>query len=199
MWKTFIYRFLGEDRGNALMETAAAIPILATILLGGFETVQFVMLSERLSRSSMTIADSISRYQGSANVSSDIVPSISAAGTIMSPFTFNGRGTVIASFIYNVSTTLSGPGRVYWQHKYPSTSTKMSRIANAGSLIPGTKLPSTTFLLPGQGMVVVEVFYDFDPIFNDVIFSPQELYYRTFAVPRKGICINTVPAASFNC
>ena len=57
-----ILKALGRDRRGALaVEAAMAVPVLAVLLLGGVEVTRFVLLNQKLERTSATVADLVSR------------------------------------------------------------------------------------------------------------------------------------------
>ena len=84
-----ILKALGRDRRGALaVEAAMAVPVLAVLLLGGVEVTRFVLLNQKLERTSATVADLVSR---SEKIYAAELPTVfAAAGFSFDPFDLAG-------------------------------------------------------------------------------------------------------------
>lgn len=176
MIRRFI-KALGLDRrGSLAVEAAMAVPVLAVLLLGGVEVTRFVLLNQKLERTSATVADLVSR---SEKIFAAELPTLFvAAGFTFDPFDLAGDGRVIVSSIYKTSGT---PPRVIWQRAFG---------AGGGTSAFGTQgvdaiLPDGLVVRDGENVIVSETFFDFVPLFaGDVVGLLEARRLSTFSVMR---------------
>src|SRR6185312_6144265 len=105
-----IWRFLREDRGAIAIEFGLVISILIVILMGCFEAGRYILLNQKLDRTSTSVADLIAQANGiTTGVLSD---TYAAAEEQTQPFDLTGHGRVIISSVYKPDT---GSAKVQWQ------------------------------------------------------------------------------------
>jgi len=167
-------------RGSLAVEAAMAVPVLAVLLLGGVEVTRFVLLNQKLERTSATVADLVSR---SEKLYTAELPSLFiAAGFTFDPFDLAGDGRLIVSSIYKSSGTLP---RVVWQRAFGSG----SGASTFGAQGADATLPDGFVVRDGENVIVSEAFFDFVPLFTgDMVgvLDPRTLYTYSVMRPRFG-------------
>ena len=173
-------RRLVRDRGGAVMiELAFAVPVLATLMLGGVEMARYVLLHQKLDRVASSIGDLVS--QAETISVTDLQNIFDAARFVANPFDLAAGGTVIVS---SISNPLGVPDtKVNWQQSGGGSIPATSKVGSAGA---AATLPAGFILADGQTIIVAEVFFDYTPwIFGGFTGSGQ-LYQRALLRPRYG-------------
>lgn len=165
-----------DRRGSILVETAMAVPVLALLLLGGVEITRFVLLNQKLERTSATMADLVSR---SVRVfAADLPDLFTAAGFTFEPFDLAGDGRVIVSSIYKTSGT---PPRIVWQRAYGAGSGASAFGVQGADAV----LPAGFEVRTGENVIVSEAFFDFVPLFaGDLVGILETRTLTTYSVMR---------------
>jgi Flp pilus assembly protein TadG len=159
-------RALGRDRrGTLAVEAAMAVPVLAVLLLGGIEITRFVLLNQKLERTSATVADLVSRSE--KLYAAELPTVFMAAGFTFDPFDLADDGRVIVSSIYKTSGT---PARVVWQRAYGAGSGSSTFGVQGANAV----LPAGFIVRDGENVIVSETFFDFVPLFTGDMFGVLE-------------------------
>jgi hypothetical protein len=153
--------------------------------MGCFEASRYILLNQKLDRTSSSVADLISQASGvTPSVLSD---TYAAADEQTEPFDLAGHGRVIISSVYKPDTN---PAKVHWQCKGGGSYTAAtSKIGDKGA---DATMPSTLSVDIGENIVVAEVFYDYKPFLFQGIFKPTVFRHATFMRPR-GALLTIVP------
>ncbi len=170
-------RRLGKDRGGgALIEFAAAIPVLALLLLGGVEFARFAIANQKMDRVSSLVGDYVSQanVMNAATMNDFFV----AAQELAAPFDFAGNGTVIVSTV----SQSGGPPEVLWQQTGGGGLAATSSVGSAGG--PAT-LPPAFPMDDNESVVVAEVYFNYDPLFMPALVPNPQVYFRSFYRPRR--------------
>ena len=181
---SMVRRFLREDRGAIAIEFGLVISTLIVILMGCFEASRYILLNQKLDRTSSSVADLIAQASGiTAGVLSD---TYAAADEQTQPFDLTGHGRVIITSVFNASGTVN----VVWQCKGGGSYTAAtSKIGTKGG--PAT-MPTNLPVSLNENVVVAEVFYDYKPFLFNGIFQPAVFRHTTFTRPRGSLLV-TVP------
>jgi Flp pilus assembly protein TadG len=174
-------RLARETRGTSTVELAFAAPILVAIALGGVEITRFVLLNQKIERTSATMADLVS--QSETLTEQNMNQLFEATTSVMTPFEMNSGGTVIVS---SVSNTGSG-AEIDWQRAY-GVAGNTSQIGMPGA---GAQLPAGFVLAENDSVIVAEVIYSFAPMFTANLIDPVDLYNLAVFRPRFG-ALNTI-------
>lgn len=176
-----IRRFLREDRGAIAIEFGLVISTLIVILMGCFEAGRYILLNQKLDRTSSSVADLISQANG---VTTSLLTDVYAAADEQTePFDLKGHGRVIISSIYKPSSEAT----VVWQCKGAGSYT--SATSNVGSKGATATMPTTLPVDVGENIVVAEVFYDYKPFLFQGIFQPAVFRHTTFMRPRGSLLV----------
>lgn len=175
-------RLAGDERGVAGIEMAIIAPVLILLLCCGGEIGSFIRSHYQASQMASTVADAVSRYE--AITASDISSIFSVSSEIMGAADFKASGYVILS---SVTRTSGGNPTVTWQCKGGAVENK-SRV---GVVTKTATLPGNLVLDATDNVVVAEVFYQYDPIFDDLPIEKQ-LYKTAVFRPRLG-SLTSVP------
>ena len=111
--RKLIRRCLAAERGIFALELAFVAPVLTGLILGGVEVTRYVLLNQKVERTSVTMGDLVSQAEilTEANISS----LFDASTGVMAPFSFENGGQVIVS---SISVTGGNPAVINWQRAY---------------------------------------------------------------------------------
>jgi Flp pilus assembly protein TadG len=180
-------RFIAGEQGVTAIEFALVLPVVLLILLGCFEVPRFVLIYQKIARTSAGVADLVA--QADEPITGNQMQDIFLAGkTMMQPFDVIANGKIIVSSINN----LDGNGvTLTWQKdnggnaKDPGTGTDVSsKVGNPGDTGSGVNLPAT--LVPGSNeeVLAAEVYFNYQPIFSSLIYEGSQLYMISYTRPR---------------
>lgn len=169
-------RLLRDRAGIMLAEVAMTLPIVAALALGTVEVTGYIILKQKLDRAAVTMADLVSREELVTNAF--LTTAFDAIAHVVSPYPMGPRGIVIVS---GVSRGAVGAARVDWQQAGAG-----AKVVTSGVGAPGTDavLPDGFIVRAGEGVIVVEVVYDFEPRWLPALFPPATLSQRALFRPR---------------
>src|SRR5262245_1827231 len=152
-------RFLRADHGAVAIEFGLVISTLIVILMGCFECGRYILLNQKLDRTSSSVADLIAQANGiTTSVLSD---TYAAADEQTQPFDLAAHGRVIITSIYKPASTAD----IVWQCKGGGSYT--AATSTIGSKGGTATLPTTLPVDVNENIVVAEVFYDYKPFLFD--------------------------------
>lgn len=182
------HRFAAEERGIAAVEFALVLPIFVLLLLGCFEVPRYVLVYQKITRTSSSVADLVA--QADEAITYGQLQDIFIAGAMsMQPYDVVTNGEIIVSSINNPG----GAGaKITWQRKKGSVTTT-SRIGNQGS-VPA--LPAGLTPASDKEVLVAEVFFNYTPIFSTLIYEGSELYSVSYSRPRNNNLMTPPPTTA---
>ncbi len=169
-------RFFSDERGNAMVEMAAVLPMMVMVFLGSLEFARYSMLVQKLDRAAVTLADLVSRDETTSTAELAMV--FDAVSQITLPFQLDANGVAIISGI----TGEDGTPRIQWQQSGAGGLVKGSNLGVQGGV---AQLPPDFTLANGEGTVAAEIFFQFTPMWFPDLVDPAELYFRAFFRPRR--------------
>ena len=178
-----------DRRGVVLLEVALMTPVLVVLLMGAYDYGRYVLVHQKIQRTSTTVADLVAREN--SLVVGDMAGILAASEHVMAPFTLSSNGTILVSII-----TDPGSGDlVHRQFSGGGTLSKTSRLGAAGST---PTLPSGLTVDPGDVVVATEVFFDFDALFLPNWSIGDSLYQATYFRPRGSAAnyLSALPAST---
>lgn len=179
--RAFWNAILGDRRGAAMAELAAAMPVLVLLLLGGVEVSRFALLNQKVDRLATTIGDLAA--QADTLTERDLDKLFMAAEHIAWPFPVKSRAVIIISSISIPSPPAAQVAKITWQYASTGGISATSRIGSVGS---NPTLPGEMKVTGANTLIVSEVYFDFVPMFVGQLMSPHRIYHRAFFRPRVG-------------
>lgn len=174
--RSFLRRLAQDRRGAVLVEFAFMMPIISALVLGGVEFARYAMISQKMDRVVGFVGDLVARADSLE--AADFQDYFAAAEQLASPFDIMGVGNIIISSV----TGESGGPEILWQQIGPGANSGKSKVGVAGA---AATLPTGFVLEEEENIVVVEVFYDFEPLFLPPAFvEAGRHYYRSVFRPR---------------
>lgn len=171
-------RLIVDRTGGILIEVAVAMPILVLITLGGIEVSRYVLLNQKLDRVAASTGDLVA--QAETISATDIDNLFEAAKFVIKPFTLTDQGVIIVS---SISTTGGQPPKINWQHTGGGTLVVPSAIGVPGG---NATLPPGFSVVPGDSVIVAEVYFDYVPWPVSGVTSNKRLYHLALFRPRFG-------------
>jgi Flp pilus assembly protein TadG len=199
-WKSIILnalpaplrRFAGDERGVTAIEFALVLPVVLLILLGCFEVPRFVLIYQKVARASAGVADLIA--QADEPLQRNQLDDIFKAGKVMmQPYDVIANGKIIVSSINNPNpsppSNCSGATgvKISWQKdnggqaKDPVGNPAGSRV---GAKCQTPVLPADLMPLANEEVLTAEVFFDYKPVFANLIYKGSQLYIASYTRPR---------------
>jgi Flp pilus assembly protein TadG len=174
--RRLVKRFRRHERGVAAIEFALIIPILVLLLLGCFEVPRYVLVWQRMARTSSGVADLLAQADEpmTGNQMDDIVQ---AAKVMMQPYDIIANGNIVVDSVNNPS---GGGAKVTWRKIYGSGGNqgKVGK-ANDTPVIPTNLMPAS-----GEEVLTSEVYFNYRPIFSTLIYNGSTLYMIAYTRPR---------------
>ena len=180
----YLRRLLTDRRGVFAVELALATPVLAGLTLGGVEITRFVLLNQKIERTSATMADLVS--QSEILTEQNIIKLFDATSQVMTPFDINTDGRLILS---SVSADGGGPPKINWQRAYGAPGS----ASHLGSVGATALLPAGFQVRDSESVIVAEVFYNYTPLFTSNLIAPVNLYNLAVYRPRFGSLTSIQP------
>lgn len=173
----FVRRLREDHRGAIAVELALFAPVLVMLVTSGVELNRYILLSQKIERASVTIADLTS--QAETLTEADLTSLFGVIGQVMKPYDLTGVGQVIVS---SVGAENGNAPIINWQRSFGLTTNSSAFGAQGG--VP--TLPVGFVLRDGESVIVAEVFYDYTPIIVSNIIDPVTLYNVSYFRPRYG-------------
>ncbi|QQR69587.1 MAG: pilus assembly protein [Alphaproteobacteria bacterium] len=174
--------FWKNQKGIAAVEFALVVPIVVTLMLGGFELARCLLLHQKIERTSYTIADIIA--QSDQVTSASLGQTLIAAPEIMDPFEFGAKGVVIITSVYRAQGQANATVR--WRYTGGGTLARTSKLGNINAT---AALPNGLTLNEKDNVIVAEVYYDYQTFFASDIITPGDIYKTAIFKPRLGALI----------
>ncbi|MGD1954320.1 MAG: TadE/TadG family type IV pilus assembly protein, partial [Sphingomonadales bacterium] len=161
-----------DQRGSVLLELAFAMPVMIMVVFGGVELTRFLINAQKINRVAMSTADLVS--QSREITEADVNNMFVASQAVMGNSTLTDQGNVIIS---SVTRTGDDPPKVKWQRDASGNHSGQSDIGTPNG---NANLPTDVVLDAGDGVSVVEVFYNHQPLLFDKVVGNQDIYQIAF-------------------
>ena len=168
-------RFRRDGRGGVMLEFAFAMPILVGLLMDEVEFARFALVNQKMERVTSFVGDFVARAE--ALDEADFDDYFAAADQLGRPFDLFDGGNIIVT---SVTGEAGGP-EVLWQQIGAGNVTEPSQVG-----VPGDPavLPLNVNVDEGEGLVVTEVYFDYEPFLLPLMIPAQRLYYQAVYRPR---------------
>lgn len=184
--KRLLARFRRGQGGLAAMELALFAPVLALLLLGGFDLARFINIRAGVDKVGFSVADVTSQYK--ELTASAMAQVFRITGASLTPYKSGVNGVTVLTSIYLNS---SGVPKVRWQCYSSATATWVSKIGAEGAT---ANVDKTLLADVNDNLMVSEVFFNFTPIFSTFFKSGFPIYTSSVYRPRLGT-LTTKPCA----
>jgi Flp pilus assembly protein TadG len=173
-------RFVEGEQGVTAIEFALVLPVVLLIMLGCFEVPRFVLIFQKIARTSSGVADLVA--QADEPLTMRQMADIYTAGKIMmQPNDVIANGRIYVSSINNPS---GGTGvTITWQTNNAGTVTTASKLGAEGTN-PTGKIPAALVPATNEEVLAAEVYFNYQPIFSTLIYQGSQLYMISFTRPR---------------
>lgn len=176
-----IRKFGKNERGVAAVEMALFAPVLALMLLGGFDVSRFVSIRNGVDKVGFSVADVTSQYQ---DLSPDAMKQIFlVTGASMTSYVSGQNGATVLTSIYK---TASGQPKVRWQCASSPTSGTFPYASKIGSEGGNATVDASLIADVNDNLMVAEVFYRFNPVFSTFFKGGFPIYTASIYRPRLG-------------
>lgn len=170
-----------DNSGMAVVEFALVLPFLVALYIGGFQLMDGMSASRKLTRATRTIADLASQYTSVSGADLDSI--ISSSAQVMYPFpTDPGTFRVSAIAIDN-----AGIAKITW-----------SRSGNGVALVQGTtvQVPTQFSSLKNTTLILSETTYSYVPFTTAGGIGTIPLKSQIFMLPRAS---SSIPCKDSSC
>jgi hypothetical protein len=171
-----IQRFIRNSHGGAMLEFAFAMPVMLGMLMGGFEFARFALVNQKMERVTTFVGDLVARAE--ALDEGDFDDYFAAAGQLGVPFDLFADGNIIVTSVTGEDT---GP-EVLWQQVGGGSVLQASQVGAPGD---SAVLPPSFNVDEGEGLVITEVYFDFQPVLLASLIPARRLYYQPVYRPRR--------------
>ncbi|NYT61731.1 pilus assembly protein [Alcaligenaceae bacterium] len=181
------------QRGVAGVEAAILLPVMIFLIFGCMEMYQYYRAAALMDRVAFTVANSVSMQQeladkGQCTKTDDICVYGLIAKDLFQPLDYANRGGLVISAY--AATEPAGKDPVSWKNQ--SEWSKPYHGVEAGDLDRTSRLTDKKIFPPavvGDTVIVVEVFYDYEPFvissrFWEALAGTSHMYSRFFFRPR---------------
>jgi Flp pilus assembly protein TadG len=172
-----IRRLAGDRRGSVSIEMAMLLPLLITLLGGAVETVNYVLLHQKMERTSATLSDLAA--QSTRMTEGQIRSLFLAVDRIMQPFDLAAAGTVI---ITSISARDGQPPTIDWQRSSGSPHNASAFGSQGGR----ATLPPGLTVRDGENVITCEAWFDYQPVLFAGLIAEGTLYRSAVFRPRFG-------------
>lgn len=165
-----------DRRGNFTIEFALALPLLLVLLLTGIEFTRYVLVNQKVERTSASLADLVA--QSTVMTEDGMDNLFEAAKYTMDPFDVAGQGRLIVTSV----AAAGGPARVKWQRAYGAEANSSAFGVQGAVAI----LPAGLVVRDGENVILCEAFFRYEPmIYQGIIHESTVRRYAAFR-PRYG-------------
>ncbi|SLN36428.1 TadE/TadG family type IV pilus assembly protein [Oceanibacterium hippocampi] len=173
----WLRRLRRSEKGTAAVEFALVAPVLAGLMLSGYEASRYIFLTQKLDRVSSTIADIAARGETLSNTEVDSI--FDAANHLASPYDFANSGRVILTAVRLDDE--DDPPVVTYQRTSAGSLSVSSRIGTQGG---DAVLPNGLVLDEGASAIFAEVFFAYEPFFGGDFVNAYTIYKVSMYRPR---------------
>lgn len=174
----FFVRWLRNCEGIAATEFSLLLPVLMTMLMGVFDMGYAILAAQKTIRASQVTADLVARHKSVSPT--DISEAVEAGRLALVPFDTGRYGYDVISLEFDENAQVELPA--LWRE----TGGNMSVSDGFASSLDGLGDA-------GDGLIVVRVRYEYEPVFSGYLFGTMTFDEVAFSRPRNG---SSIPPAS---
>lgn len=161
--------------GSFAVELAFALPLLAALFLIGIEFTRYMLINQKVERTTATIADLVAQSDGMSEL--EMAGLFMATEYVMAPFDLGSEGSVIVS---SISKEEGQQPRINWQ-RFHGGGSDASKFGNEGDI---PDLPDGLVVRDGESMIACEAYYVYEPAIIQEVLEPDTIYRWSVFRPR---------------
>jgi Flp pilus assembly protein TadG len=169
--------FGSDARASVSVELALTLPMLITLLGSGLEITNYVLVHQKVERTSATISDLVA--QSARMTESEMQSLFSATEYVMKPFDITTDGNVVVS---SISASGGNPPTISWQRSSGGGHND-SRFGIEGA---AANLPAGLTVRDGDNIIACEAYFHYRPMLFRGVVEETTLYRYAFFRPRFG-------------
>lgn len=210
--------FRRDERGVALIEFALVMPFLIVVLFGGIELTRYILITQKVAKAAFMMNNVVTQYLPATATAQDGEIDVTEMQYVflqldrmMEPFDVPERQVAIATSVVKTAPTtivvkwqIAGGGSLTSEVASAVNGAGPSNPGGADSAAPFSGAdPTLSTMTVDENMVVMEVFYRYEPILNfilepfDLELPARTLVQRAYFVPRKGALICLPPTYTY--
>jgi hypothetical protein len=147
------------------------------LLIGAIETVNYVLVQQKLDRTSATLSDLVS--QTTRMTEGQMTSLFAAVDEVMRPYDLRTEGRAVVS---SISARNGNPARIDWQ-RATGGGTHVSRYGAPGAT---AALPDGLAVRDGENVIACEAWFEYHPILFTGLIPEGTLYRSSVFRPRFG-------------
>ena len=173
--RTLLSRWKAEENALAAIEAAMIFPIMLVLLIGVFDAGNAILANQKTIRASQVVADLITREN--VVTDADINEAIEAGRLAFEPLDSSSYGVDIVSIRFDEDAN----SEIVWREtlNMPPVPDPLGDVAALEE--------------PDEGVVMVSVVYDFEPLFAGFVLTAFGMQEKAFSRGRSTPVITKVP------
>ncbi len=168
-------RWKNEENALAAIEAAMIFPIMLVLLVGVFDAGNAILADQKTIRASQVVADLVTRQ--SIVSASDISEAIEAGRLAFEPLDSSSYGVDIVSIRFDENAN----SEIVWRETF-----NMSPVADPLANVVALEQPD-------EGVVMVSVVYNYQPLFTGFVMSAFEIQETAFSRGRSSPVVTKEP------
>ncbi len=173
--RRLLSRYKSEENGLAAVEAAMIFPIMLVLLIGVFDAGNAILTNQKTIRASQVVADLITRQNIVSGA--DINEAVAAGRLAFEPLDDSSFGVDIVSIRFDEDAD----SEIVWRETI-----NMPPVPNALSRVEALENPN-------EGVVMVSVTYDYEPLFVGFVMDAFGMEEVAFSRGRSTPVITRVP------
>ncbi|MAR55661.1 MAG: hypothetical protein CMM93_00615 [Rickettsiales bacterium] len=215
--------FLRAENAASLIEFAITFPVLLLLFLGSVEISRYIIIQQKVEKSSYTIADLVTRYSAATSNpaksgeldQAEVDTVLATLDDLMDPFDAGENAVACISSVQRVDTLNPVP-TVRWQAAGGGTLSTQggqtissnvnnrslgsinSSVRNSASAFSGEIADAFAFagpMQPNENVIIVEVWYQFELLLGQTwfLFNDGIIKSNAFFAPRNNDVMRDLP------
>lgn len=184
-------RFRRDRDGVAAIEMGLMAPLLALLLLGGFDVARYVLTVNKVMKLGFSVSDVTAQYASGSLNDTALQQIFRISGQNLPTYQSGTTGVTILTSVYLDTSTSTPTAKVRWQcFSSPGTSWS-SKIGIAGAT---ASIDKSLLLDANDNIIISEVYYKYTPTFTMFFKSSSDIYSKALFRPRLG-ALSTKPCS----
>jgi Flp pilus assembly protein TadG len=167
--------FAGDRSGSSVVEFALLLPLMMTMYFGSIQITDAISADRQVTLAASTVAEITSQYSQVAT--SDVNNILTAAASVMAPFSVTSANTVVT--LSSVTIDGSGNATIAWSQSLYGT----PRSGTVTNLIPAGLLIANTSVIWGEAT------YSYRPTVGWGLVGTVSMHDQIFLRPRQSTSV----------